>query len=53
MFEAVSRHSSFSLSLLDVTHFLHLKCSPVCFRLRCLFDLDGRNRAAGCVRKTG
>ena len=23
---------------------LHVKCSPACFGLRCLFDLDGRNR---------
>ena len=24
---------------------LHVKCNPACFGLRCLFDLDGRNRA--------
>ena len=33
---------------------LHLKCNPACFGLRCLFDLDGRNCAAGChLQKTG
>ena len=33
---------------------LHLKCNPAYFGLRCLFDLDCRNHAAGChLQKTG
>ena len=31
---------------------LHLKCNPACPGLRCLFDMDGRNRAAGVICET-
>ena len=29
---------------------LHLKCSATCLGLKCLLDLDGRNRAPGCAK---
>ena len=40
--------------VLMMSMFSHLKCNPACFGPRCLFDLDCRNRAAGChLQKTG